>query len=41
MNRHCLPQSAAHPIDARSGNEIRFPSGKGRHNSRAREEEQT
>lgn len=39
MDRHCLPQSAAHPIDARSGNEIRFPSGKGRHNLRAREEE--
>lgn len=39
MDRHRLPASAVDPILVRSGTEIRFPEGSGRHNTRALKEE--
>ena len=39
MERHRLPAAVVHPVDTRSGSEIRFPAQSGCPNIRARKEE--
>lgn len=39
MERHRLPAAAVHPVENRSGSEIRFPVRSECHNIRARKEE--
>lgn len=41
MNRHRLPAAAVHPVEVRSGTEIRFPENSGCHNARSCKEEDT
>ena len=40
MDHHRLPETHPHPIGASSGTEIRFPTCSGKHNARARKEEE-
>lgn len=39
MDRHQLPIAAAHPVDAKSGSEIRFPAQTGCRSIRAQRED--
>lgn len=39
MERHRLPAAAVHPVETRTGSEIRFPAQSGCHNIRAHKEE--